>query len=194
MADGGYIAVYEKSEARIYDGMTTTITASKDPLLVAPRCAGTGLWKLDLDYEVLGREYPEQFIAGVNAANAIFDLPVNCQTLMYYHAAAGFPTKETFLSTVRTGNFATWLGLTTTLVSKYFPDSKETQKGHMKGQQKGIQSTKVRKPVEKITGNRTHTIGAHNTTGRHICPRDGLGRHNPHGPDRSVPHDVPTWI
>jgi hypothetical protein len=82
MANGGYIAVFEKSEARIYDGMTTTIRASKDPLLVAPRCADTGLWKLDLDYEVLGREYPVQFIAGVDAANAIFDLPNNRQTLM----------------------------------------------------------------------------------------------------------------
>ena len=138
----------KKSEARIYDGMTTTITALKDPLLVALRCANTGLWKLNLDYKVLGHEYPEQDIAGVNAANAIFDLPDNCQTLTYYHAAAGFPTKETFLSAVRAGNFATWPGLTMTLVSKYFPDLEETQKSHMKVQQKGIRSTKVRKPVE----------------------------------------------
>jgi hypothetical protein len=62
--------------------------------------------------------------------------------------SARFWTKETFLSTVRAGNFATWPGLMTTLVSKYFPDSEETQKSHMKGQRKGIQSTKVRKPVE----------------------------------------------
>ncbi len=71
MADGGYITVFEKSETRIYDSTTTTITAPKDPLLVALRCADTGLWKLDLDYEVLGREYPKQFIAGVDAANTI---------------------------------------------------------------------------------------------------------------------------
>ncbi len=51
--------------------MTTTITASKDPLLVALRCANTGLWKLILDYKVLGHEYPKQFIAGVDVANAI---------------------------------------------------------------------------------------------------------------------------
>ncbi len=56
--------------------------------------------------------------------------------------------KETFLSAVRGGNLASWPGLTTKLVLKYFPDLKETQKGHMKGQQKGIQSTKVRKPAE----------------------------------------------
>ncbi len=128
MADGGYIAVFEKSEARIYDGTTTTITALKDPLLVALRCANTGLWKLNLDYKVLGHEYPEQDIAGVNAANAIFDLPDNCQTLTYYHAAAGFPTKETFLSAVHASNFATWPGLTRTLVSKYFWTRKKHKK------------------------------------------------------------------
>ncbi len=114
--------------------MTTTITALKDPLLVAPRCADTGLWKLSLDYKVLGCEYPEQFIVRVDAAKAIFDLPNNRQTLTYDHAAAGFPAKETFLSAVHAGNFATWLGLTMSLILKYFPDSEETQKGHMEGQ------------------------------------------------------------
>ena len=64
--------------------------------------------ELNLDYETLGREYPDQFIAGVDEANAIFDLPNSRQTLQYFHAAAGFPTKETFLEAVRAGNFATW--------------------------------------------------------------------------------------
>jgi hypothetical protein len=103
--------------------------------------------ELDLDYEIRGREYPDQFIAGVDEANAIFDLPNSRQTLQYFHAAAGFPTKETFLEAVRAGNFATWPGLTTTLIAKHFPDSDETQKGHMKGQRKGVRSTKVKQMV-----------------------------------------------
>ncbi len=150
MADYGYIAVFDKKEARIYDGSTTTITADGKPIIVAPRCADTGLWKmeLDLDYEILGREYPKQFIAGVDEAHAIFDLPNARQTLKYFHAAAGFPTKETFLEAVGAGNFATWPGLTTTLIAKHFPDSDETQKGHMKGQRKGVRSTKDKQLVE----------------------------------------------
>ncbi len=75
MADADYIAVFDKKEARIYNAMTTIVSASKDPILVAPRRQDTGLWKLDLDYEVLGRKYPDQFITGVNEANTIFDLP-----------------------------------------------------------------------------------------------------------------------
>jgi hypothetical protein len=107
MADLNYITVFEKDRASIYNATTTTITASKDPVLIAPKCQDTALWKLDIDYQVNGCEYPDQFIAGVNTTNAIFDLPDNRQTLLYYHATAGFPTKETFLSAVRAGNYLT---------------------------------------------------------------------------------------
>jgi hypothetical protein len=99
MAEHGYIAVFNKTEAKIYDGTMTMITASREPIITAPRCNETGLWKmtLDLDYEILGREYTDHFIAGVDEANAIFDLPNTQQLLMYFHAAAGFPPKETFV-------------------------------------------------------------------------------------------------
>ncbi len=140
MADYGCIAVFDKTEATIYDGTTTRITASGEPIIVAQRCDYTGLWKmeLNLDYKVLRTVYPTQFITGVDEANAIFNLPNSRQTLQYFHAAAGFLVKETFLAAVRAGNYSTWPGLMTTLISKHFPDSEETQKGHMKGQRKGV--------------------------------------------------------
>jgi len=109
MAEHGYIAVFNKKEARIYDGTTTTITASGEPIIVAPHCDITGLWRmnLDLDYKTLGRTSSDQFIAGVDVANTIFDLPNSRQSLMYFHAAAGFPTKESFTDAVQAGNYAT---------------------------------------------------------------------------------------
>ncbi len=143
MADGDYIAVFNKKEARIYNATTTIVSASKDPILIAPRCQDTGLWKRDLDFEVLSREYPDQFISSVDKANAIFNLPNTKQSLLYHHALVGFPPKETFSAAVRAGNYTTWPGLTTTLIRKHFSDSDKTQKGHMKGQQKGVQLTKV---------------------------------------------------
>jgi hypothetical protein len=103
---------------------------------------------LDLDFKFLARTSSAQFIPGVDVANAIFDLPNSRQSLMYFHAAAGFPTKESFMDAVRAGNYATWPGLTTTLISKHFPDSDETQKGHMKGQRKGVRSIKIKPAVE----------------------------------------------
>ncbi len=94
MADADYIVVLDKKEARIYNATTTVVLASKDPILVTPHCQDTGLWKPDLDYEVLGRKYPDQFITGVNKANAIFDLPNTWQSLLYHHPLAGFSPKE----------------------------------------------------------------------------------------------------
>ena len=41
------------------------------------------------------------------------------------------------------GNYATWPGLATTLILKHFSNLDKTQKGHMKGQWKGVRSTKV---------------------------------------------------
>ncbi len=123
------------------------MSASKDPLLVSPHFQDTGLWKLDLDYEVLGQEYPEQFIAGVDEANTIFDLPNTPQSLLYHQELVGFPPKETFLAAVRVENYATWPGLTTTFILKHFPNLDKMQMGHMKGQQKGVWLTKVRAPV-----------------------------------------------
>jgi hypothetical protein len=104
--------------------------------------------ELNLDYEILGREYPTQFIAGIDKANAIFDLPNTHQSLMYFHAATGFRVKETFLDAVHARNYARWPGLTTNLISKHFPDSDKMQKGHMKGQRKGVRLTKVKAAVE----------------------------------------------
>jgi len=151
MAEHGYIAVFNKREANIYDGTTTTIIASGEPIIIAPRCDDTWLWKmnLNLDYKILGQESSDQFITGVDEENAIINLPNSWQLPMYFHAAAGFPTKESFTDAVRAGNYATWPGLTTTLIAKHFPDSDKSQKGHMKGQRKGVRSTKV-KPASEI--------------------------------------------
>jgi hypothetical protein len=71
---------------------------------------------------------------------------------VWYHATAGFPTKATFIDTVRNGNYSTWPKLTVTLINRYFPDSDETIKGHLKGQHQGIRLTK-QVALEKIIEN-----------------------------------------
>ncbi len=136
MADADYIAVFNKKRGQ--NIRPNKYHASKDPILVAPCCQDTGLWKLNLDYEVLGREYPDQFILGVNKANTIFNLLNTWQSLLYHHTLARFPLKETFLAAVWVENCATWPGLNTTLIHKHFPDLDKTHKGHMKGQRKGV--------------------------------------------------------
>jgi hypothetical protein len=45
MANPDYIAVFNKHKATttMYDAMTTTITGSADPIVIAPQCQTTGL-------------------------------------------------------------------------------------------------------------------------------------------------------
>jgi hypothetical protein len=153
MVDEDNIVVFDKKSAKTYDATTTTITATEKPVLDAPRCTSTGLWLMPLEadgnkengghhYGNIERDKTSN-IGGVSErANAIFELPSTHQTILYHHTSAGFPVKETFLNAVRAGNYATWSGLTVAALHKYFPDSDETQQGHMKGQRQGILSTK----------------------------------------------------
>jgi hypothetical protein len=76
------------------------------------------------------------------AIQVIFNLPSARQNFLWYHAAAGFPIKETFIRAICKGNYATWPKLTIQLIHKYMPDSDETAKGHLKGQCQGILSSK----------------------------------------------------
>ncbi len=78
----------------------------------------------------------------MEAINIIFDLPSARQNFLWYHAAAGFPPKETFIRVVCNGNYATWPKLTVQLIHKYMPDLDESAKGHLKGQHQGVRSTK----------------------------------------------------
>jgi hypothetical protein len=126
LADAGYTTVFSRKGVAIYDDHTTTTTADKPPILEANRCDLTGLWKLPLHPEGIAanREPPYN-----EAINVIFDFPSACQNFLWYHAAAGFPLKETFIRAVCNGNYATWTKLTIQLIHKYMPDLDETAKG-----------------------------------------------------------------
>ncbi len=52
------------------------------------------------------------------------------EQVYYYHAAAGLPTKPTWVAAIKNRQFALWPGLTAKAVTKHFPKSEETIKGH----------------------------------------------------------------
>jgi hypothetical protein len=60
------------------------------------------------------------------------------QTIRYLHAAAGFPTKDFWIKAIKSGNYATWPGITAKAVNRHFPELVETQKGHMKKQRQNV--------------------------------------------------------
>eukprot|EP00804_Cyclotella_cryptica_P007766 CCRYP_001371-RA/>CCRYP_001371-RA protein AED:0.39 eAED:0.39 QI:0/0/0/1/1/1/2/0/283 len=54
----------------------------------------------------------------------------------------GTQQKNTWLTAIRHGNYSTWPLITIKNVNKHFPQSEETQQGHMKNQRQGVRSTK----------------------------------------------------
>ena len=141
-ADAGYTTIFDKNQASVYDASTTTIIVSKPPMLIAPRCEQSGLWTTPLEPEASQPKVDEEI-------NVVFDLPSAKETARWYHAAAGYPEKEPFLTALRHGNYSIWPGLTAAMMSKHYPESVESKKGHMKGPRQGIKSTKVN-PLENI--------------------------------------------
>ena len=71
------------------------------------------------------------------------------QTVRHLHAAAGHPTEETWLKAIKKGNYNSWPLIDTKNIRKKFPESEETQFGHMRGQRQGTRSTRKVHPAQK---------------------------------------------
>ena len=71
------------------------------------------------------------------ARNNVYELPSTEPTIRYLHGAAGFPTKATLLKAIRKVNYQSWPLVNSKNVNKFFPESQETQKGHMRGKRQG---------------------------------------------------------
>ena len=109
----------------------------RKPVLEGWRDAN-GLWRLS-------REESKPIQASRSTqevATNVYTLPSIPQTIRYLHAAAGFPTKDSWIKAIKNGNYATWPGISAEAVNRHFPESIETQKGHMKKQRQNVRSTK----------------------------------------------------
>ncbi len=120
-----------------------------------------GLWRLSRDQEyspIRGSRSKQEVAANV------YTLPSMPQTIRYLHAAAGFPTKDSWIKAIKNGNYSTWPGVTAEAVNRHFPESIETQKGHMKKQRQNVRLTKQTIVVDEATEEEelTRTIMKHN--------------------------------
>jgi hypothetical protein len=99
----------------------------------------------------------------------------------YLHRAAGHPVKKTWLAAIKAGEYATWSGLTSELVSNHLYDTEETAMGHLHKRRQNIRSTKIKsKPIQNaiddlepelqgqffIKKDRTERVGARGTPSR----------------------------
>ena len=83
--------------------------------------------------------------------NNLYELPSIEPEIWYLHDAPGFLTKETWLKAIRNGSYLLWPLTNVKNVNKFFPESEETQKGHMRTQRQGVRSTKNHRPAKAQT-------------------------------------------
>jgi hypothetical protein len=79
----------------------------------------------------------------IDAVHNVYELKTQPELIRYLHAAAGYPTKPTWLAAIKNKQFASWPGLTVKAVAKHYPESEETMKGHGRKGRSGLRSTKT---------------------------------------------------
>ena len=171
-ADAGYTAVYDEDEVNFYEAKDIKITA--EAVLRGYRCYKSGLWRVPLKPFVINEnedtlvldskcgqssknmnykvptsvEIREHLQASIerthDTMNNVYELPSIEQSIRYLHAAAGYPVKSTWLKAIRQGNYTSWPLINVKNVNKHFPESEETQFGHMSTQRQGVRSTKIK--------------------------------------------------
>ncbi len=125
-SQAGYTTVFHPREegVTIHEPNTFQITRITPPILQG--CKSKGLWTVTANNtEQVGLQ---------QKVNNVYNISSTKETVQYLHAAAGFPVKETWIDTIKAGNYITWPGINAKMVNRHCPELEETQKGHMKKQ------------------------------------------------------------
>jgi hypothetical protein len=125
-SEEGYTTIFHpgKNRVTVHKPDTLTMIYSKPPVLLGHKPRGSKLWTMQIKCD---KHKPER-------VNNVYNLPSTVQTIRFLHAAAGYPVKDTWITSINAGNYSTWPGLMAKAVRRHFPESEKTQKGHMKKQ------------------------------------------------------------
>ena len=80
-------------------------------------------------------------------AYSAYDLPSVKSLIRYFHAAAGYPVRSTWLKAIGSGNYSTWPGLTLANATKYCPTATATLMGHLVQKRQGVRSSNMKTPA-----------------------------------------------
>ena len=140
LANAGYTTIFHPHTqgVTVHDKDSFKLTFKEPPVLQGCRNEA-GLWNVPLNDAAT----ISQSLDIDEAAMNVYNLPSTKEVVRFLHAALGFPTEPTLLTAARKGNLVTFPGLTPENITKHFPESDETQKGHMRQSRQGVRSTKV---------------------------------------------------
>ena len=175
-AAANYITIFDKEEVNIYDANDTIITVSRGAILRGWMDTKSNLWRIPLveivrnnntDTIIVNRP-PTEFLPErpppTDAIHNVYELKTQPELVRYYHAAAGFPTKPTWLRAIKNKQYASWPGLSIEAVTRHYPDTEETPKGHGRKSPSNLRSTK------KMLSTKQDPVGDKGFY-KHITPR-----------------------
>jgi hypothetical protein len=154
LADAGYMTVFHPGNLGMTIHSRRSISRWQRCKLVLQGWRDeNGLWKLGYNDPSVMSDWrkhnnsTEQTSPDIEqpkeTAAKVYSLPLIARVIIYLHAAAGLLTKLTWLKAIACGNYKSWPGVTTANVKKHFPESFETQKGHINKQRQNVRSTKI---------------------------------------------------
>jgi hypothetical protein len=138
LCDDDCVALFTKYNVKIYK--------NGHAIIVGQRNATNGLWNIPLAPKPAptpSLHQPAPVLPLRHTANgAIRHAQTKQDLAVFLHACAFSPLPSTFLRAVQKGHFDSWPGLTPSLVTRHLRKSLATSKGHLRMQQKNLQSTK----------------------------------------------------
>jgi hypothetical protein len=140
LANNGYTTVFlpGNDSVDVYRADNVVISSMAPPALQGWQ-DGKGLWMVPVADD-------NPISPGLDVAETAmgaYELPSTKEVVRFLHAALGNPTQATLLTAAQHGNLITFPGMTPQNVSRHFPESDETQKGHMKQTKLGVRTTKI---------------------------------------------------
>jgi hypothetical protein len=132
-ADDGTISIFTKDGVTVHKEQDVFITCKGEPLLIGirdkygryciPLLQQKGQWQ---------QRHPSKCVnKALQHANCVYNLPTTEQAIKWMHVVCGYPVKSTWIKAVKAGNFIGWPLLTEKNITKYYPESDKTHKGHM---------------------------------------------------------------
>jgi len=133
LCDDDCAAIFTKFNVKIIKDGNIIITGNRDPQ--------NGLWNIPLA--------PKPFLPTSDknvkflASSAISDDITKQDLAAFLHGTIFSPSPSTLIRAIKKNHFTSWPGLTESIIRKHLPKSIATSKGHLRGQQKNIKSTKA---------------------------------------------------
>ena len=155
--DANYAWLFDNDVVSVFDMNNTEIQTTRAAVLKGWRSPSENLWRIPLVRQGCDVETGTTDTVAVSMApqdilraqpptppeelyNA-YEMRTKPELIRFFHAAAGFPTKPTWLAAIKNGHYDSWPGLNAKDVAKYFPESEEVWKGHGRKIRAGLRST-----------------------------------------------------